>query len=246
MPRNDLPVPACAQKAIRHVREKSGGRAITNASSITINFHPDALHGNGLMIESLARDGIYRSQFETGISNGALNVSSESGRFLWESRIFGGAYDLAEAASHPKYGALNDRQMIIGASPRFGSAHIRLQPHVLKRVTFCYPDSHLDPKAFGVPEMMGGFDNLQPLSDPLDTYVEAHIHGAINLSTDVSAIVLDPSFRNTTVEASAHTLGCRVQWHPGFSMPRSRIPECRAYRGARIANLADSFLAART
>jgi hypothetical protein len=41
--------------------------------------------------------------------------------------------------------------------------------------------------------------------DPLDHYVEAHVHGPVLLAQDVEAIVLDPSYRNTEVEALALT-----------------------------------------
>jgi hypothetical protein len=37
-----------------------------------------------------------------------------------------------------------------GDSPRFGSAHLRLAAHTLPRATFCYPDSALEPRHFGV------------------------------------------------------------------------------------------------
>lgn len=42
--------------------------------SVTLQFHPDWPYAGGLVIESLARDGRYRSQFETGISNGGLTA----------------------------------------------------------------------------------------------------------------------------------------------------------------------------
>lgn len=118
--------------------------------SVTLNFHPDVPHGSGLMIDALARDGLYRSQFETGASNGGLTAHAGGDRWNWESRIFGGAYDLEPPGMRPKYGALNYRGWRVGGSPRFGSAHVRLRPHALARTTFCYPDSHLTPDDFGV------------------------------------------------------------------------------------------------
>ncbi|SHE59811.1 Protein of unknown function [Litoreibacter ascidiaceicola] len=241
MPQTELPSFAIIEHAMHHVRNKSSGLPIARDCAITINFHPDVLHGDELVIEALARDGAYRSQFETGISNGAMSVHQDSGRLLWESRIFGGAYDSAEAKARPKYGALNNQQIAVGGSPRFGSAHLRLRPDVLDRATFCYPDSHLDPQHFGVADKMGLLEAVRPVDEPLDHYVEAQIHGAIDLSDDVSAIVLDPSFRNSAVERHAHNLGCPVEWHPGFSMPESKLAYCGAYRGERIAELAASL-----
>lgn len=40
--------------------------------SVTLHFHPDWPFADGLVIEAMARDGSYRSQFETGTSNGVL------------------------------------------------------------------------------------------------------------------------------------------------------------------------------
>ena len=102
----------------------------------------------------MARDGRYRSQFETGTSNGGLTAFPGGDRWAWESRIFGGAYDRAPAAERPKYGSLNFRRRAAGGSPRFGSAHFRLKPEMLDRTTFCYPDSFLEPTDFGVASAM--------------------------------------------------------------------------------------------
>ncbi|NHA69386.1 DUF3626 domain-containing protein [Phycicoccus sp. CMS6Z-2] len=41
---------------------------------VTLNFHPDRVAGAGLTIDALARDGVYRSQFETGTSAGGLTA----------------------------------------------------------------------------------------------------------------------------------------------------------------------------
>jgi hypothetical protein len=67
----------------------------------------------------MARDGRYRSQFETGISNGGLTAFPGVIAGPWESRMFGGAYDRAPAAERPKYGSLNFRRRAAGG--RLGS-----------------------------------------------------------------------------------------------------------------------------
>jgi Protein of unknown function (DUF3626) len=41
---------------------------------VTLNFHPDRLVGGLLVLEAIGRDGVYRSQFETGTSNGGLTA----------------------------------------------------------------------------------------------------------------------------------------------------------------------------
>ncbi len=231
-------------RALAHVRSQSHGRALQAGTSVTVNFHPDALQYGGLMIAALARDGIYRSQFETGISNGALAQSTDEGRLLWERRIFGGAYEGCAPADRPKYGALNVWQLPIGASPRFGSAHLRLKPNVLPRTTFCAPDSHMGPEYYGTADRMGLMDRLdivQTLPDPLDHYVEAHVHGPLRIDEAVEAVVLDPSYKGTEVEDAAHNLGCPVEWHPGFRLTAEQLSDCATYRGDDAAKLAGSL-----
>jgi hypothetical protein len=60
---------------------------------VTLHFHPDRLAAGTPILERMARDGVYRSQFETGTSNGGLTAYPDGDRWRWESRIFAGAYD---------------------------------------------------------------------------------------------------------------------------------------------------------
>ncbi|WP_371129636.1 DUF3626 domain-containing protein [Streptomyces sp. TLI_105] len=92
---------------------------------MTLNFHPDRpLHGR-LILDAMAEDGVYRSQFVTRTSKGGPTAHPGGDRWRWESRIFGGAYDEAAAHERPVYGALNFRRKPVGGAPRFGSAHGR-------------------------------------------------------------------------------------------------------------------------
>lgn len=228
-------------QALVHVRGQSEGVELDKNTAVTVNFHPDAEHCGDIMIASLAQDGVYRSQFETGISNGALAKRHDAGRPLWERQIFGGAYEHCDPADRPKYGALNCMKLPIGASPRFGSAHLRLKSHVLNRTTFCFPDSHMGAQYFGTAKHMGlleRLDNYRAISDPLDHYVEAHVHGSLEVERSVDAIVLDPSHRGTEVEGAAHMLGCPVEWHHGFRMTVAQLSDCASYRGEEAADLA--------
>lgn len=125
----------------------------------------------------------------------------------------------AGAHERPVYGALNFRRKVVGGAPRFGSAHFRLAAETLARTTFCYPDSFLEPSDFGVAARMGLIElALADRQDELDDYVEAQVHGPVRLQGDVEALVLDPCYRGTTVEAAALRLGCPVEWHPGFRL----------------------------
>lgn len=188
----------------------------------------------------MARDGLYRSQFETGTSNGALTAHPGGSRWLWESRIFGGAYDDQDPSARPKYGALNFRGWSHGGSPRFGSAHLRLRREVLERTTFCYPDSVFEPTSFGVSSRCSAVVDLAVatrVSDALDDYVEAQVHGAITLERDVEALVLDACYRDTAVEREADALRCPIEWHHGFRLSAEELQRHPDYRGPEYVEL---------
>ena len=112
--------------AVEVVAAKSVGRPLRSGLRVTLNFHPDRALGHTPIPESLTIDGLYRSQFETGTSNGGLTAHPGGDRWRWESRVFGRAYDDGSPQERPKYGALNFRGYTFGAAPRFGSAHFRL------------------------------------------------------------------------------------------------------------------------
>ncbi|MFE6997755.1 DUF3626 domain-containing protein [Microbacterium sp. NPDC057659] len=204
---------------------------------IALHFHPDWPFQGVSVIEAMADAGRYRSQFETGTSNGGLTARPGGDRWRWESRLFAGRYDQRPAEERPAYGALV-RDDPYGPATRFGSAHFRLRPEATVRTTFCYPDSVFEPD--GVVEE-GGVDLLVARMqaddlDLLDRYVEAHVHGGIRFSVDVEAIVLDPCFRGTAVQAAAERLGCAVEFHPGFRVRTADLDE--DYRGAEPLRLA--------
>ncbi|MEU8046622.1 DUF3626 domain-containing protein [Micromonospora echinofusca] len=126
--------------------------AVGRHGRLTLNFHPDRMLADGRTVaEALAAEGVYRSQFETGISNGGLTAFPGGDRDRWEESLFGGAYQApgVPLADRPKYGGLNLLDHPDGACPRFGSCHLRLRPQVLARATFCFGDSHLGPRDLG-------------------------------------------------------------------------------------------------
>ncbi|TRV80853.1 DUF3626 domain-containing protein [Streptomyces sp. 130] len=208
---------------------------------MTLNFHPDRLLDGRPLLEAMAATGVYASQFVTGTSNGGLTARPGGDRWRWESRIFGGAYDDAPAGERPVYGALNFRRYAVGGAPRFGSAHFRLGVGALERTTFCYPDSFLEPTDFGVATRMG----LVPLAladeqDVLDDYIEAQVHGPVRPDRHVEALVLDPCYRGTDVEAAAGRLGCPVEWHPGFRLTVDELRRHPGYRGQEYVDLGEA------
>lgn len=231
-----LPTPQ--ERALRHVTAMSAGQPLEPGVPVTLNFHPDRLARGRPILDQLTADGRYYSQFVTGTSNGGLTAHRGGDRWRWESRIFGRAYDEAPARDRPVYGALNFRRKIVGGAPRFGSAHFRLIPQVLARATFCYPDSFLEPSDFGVASAMSLIDLAKAdEQDALDDYVEAQVHGPVMISTDVAALVLDPSYRGTSVAAAARRLPCPVEWHGGFRLAIAELRRHPGYRGQEFVDL---------
>ena len=223
---------SAAARAVAHVAARSVGDPLDPALRTHVHFHPDRLFRGEPILAAMTRDGVYRSQFETGTSNGGLTAHPGGDRWRWENRIFGGDYDDVPPEARPRYGALDHRWRPRGASPRFGSSYLRLAAHTLTRTTFCFPDSVHEPRDFGVAELMG----LIPLADaargdPLDDYIEAQVHGPIRFATDIEALVLDPCFRGTDVERLARGLGCAVEWHGGFVLSTDVLKQHGDYRG---------------
>ena len=232
-----------AMAAVEHVEGTVTGPPLDPTLRVTLNFHPDRHHDGIPILVAMAAAGTYRNQFETGTSNGGLTAYPGGNRWTWERRIFGGAYDEAPAEERPKYGALNHRRSPVGGAPRFGSAHLRLAPQPLARTTFCYPDSVFEPENFGTATHLAftglaDADWVAGVTDDLDNYIEAHIHGVIDLASDVEALVLDPAFRGTTIEQEATDLPCPVEWHDGFGVDLDTVRAHPDYRGAHIVDLA--------
>jgi len=242
-------------------------KLIRQHGRVTLNFHPDRLLADRRTVAAaLARDGIYRGQFETQISNGSRTAFAGGDRDQWEHTLFGAAYHhvAVVAADRPKYGSLNLLNHPDGGAPRFGSCHVRLRPSVNDRTTFTFGDSHLGPAdigtidaftpvlaalletardsgtALGVPvddlarrlrdlaAQPVGADPAMPASRALDDYVEAQVHGVIDLTADAEAIVVDPSFHGTLTgdllhETATHA-GIALEWHCGFEIAVADVP----------------------
>ncbi|MEV6693827.1 DUF3626 domain-containing protein [Micromonospora sp. NPDC051196] len=254
--------------------------ALGREGRVTLNFHPDRLLADGRSVaQALATEGVYRSQFETGISNGGLTAYPGGDRDRWEQQLFGGAYQQPGVSprDRPKYGGLNLLDHPDGAAPRFGSCHLRLRPEVLHRTTFCFGDSHLGPRDLGTVDVLEpvlvalltatvhtgaclgrpGMDLVdftaqllrsreevaatpRAAGRALDDYIEAQVHGAVNLGRDVLELVADPSFRGTAVGAAlvvaARRHGFRLRWHAGFTLPVDQVDA--DFRGPAMPPLA--------
>jgi hypothetical protein len=63
------------ERAIAHVTSLAAGEPVDPSLRVTLHFHPDRQVDGALVLEIIARDGVYRSQFETGTSNGGLTAT---------------------------------------------------------------------------------------------------------------------------------------------------------------------------
>ena len=92
------PAPGSPQaRALAYVAAQSVGPPVDPSLRVTLQFHPDRLYGGTPILQALASAGVYRSQFETGTSNGGLTAHPGGDRWNWESRIFGLTMALHEA-----------------------------------------------------------------------------------------------------------------------------------------------------
>ncbi|GAM74317.1 hypothetical protein JCM19241_5513 [Vibrio ishigakensis] len=208
-------------KAINSIKSREASRKASVSGDLTVNFHPDRLTKDGRpLLSAIALDGILKSQYETGTSNGGLTAFVGGDRYDWEQRVFDGIYDESLAHQRPKYGGFNYLNQGFGASPRFGSSYFLLKPEISERTTYCYPDSFFLPEDFASHQ---GLMHLVELAksdsqDLLDNYIEAQFHGEISVQNDVEALVLDPIYKNTDIEKQANALGIEVRFHSGFRL----------------------------
>ena len=229
----------------------------------------------------LLADGRYRPQFETGISNGGRFAVRGGDRMRWEALLFDSVYD-TESMTRPVYGALDLFNDPYGGAPRFGSCFVVLEQHCLGRATFCVGDSHVGPVDVGTSTFLtsimagavedcllgGGFGRQlfvdsfleglafsrddEPSARELDRYIEAQVHGGIDLDQDVALIVLDPSFHQSDIERdieeAASRYGFEVAWNEGSELDpvdidpdfRGSDMQCLARSTARPDGLVDA------
>jgi Protein of unknown function (DUF3626) len=230
--------------AIDFVKSKAKGSPYLGKSELTINFHPDRQTIDGIpILVAVLNDGVLKSQFETQTSNGSLSAKPNGARWLWESKAFGSHYDLVPSSERPKYGALNLGLRTYGGSPRFGSSYFLLKENVLRRTTFCYPDSWLEPKHFSTFEKISTLIELMSESsgDPLDRYIEAQIHGEILVERDIECLILDPSFKNSGIENLASKFPFPLKWHSGFQLNTEELLGKEDYRGKKYIEIAGAI-----
>lgn len=115
---------------------------------IVAHFHPDRFGGKPANVaECLLSEGVYRNQFETGLSSGSPTAVPGGERDDWERALFGGAYHTEGvlASERPKYGSLELIRFPDGPAPRFGSCYFVLRG-VAARASIAFMGSE-DPHA---------------------------------------------------------------------------------------------------
>jgi len=97
---------------------------------IVAHFHPDRFGGKPAnVVDCLRVEGVYRNQFETGLSSGSPTAFPGGERDEWERTLFGGAYHTEGilVSERPKYGSLELVRFPDGPAPRFGSCYFVLR-----------------------------------------------------------------------------------------------------------------------
>ncbi|RJX40605.1 DUF3626 domain-containing protein [Paenibacillus pinisoli] len=195
-------------------------KSINDHARVALHFHPDRLNSAKKSIaEALLEEGVYKSQFETLLSNGSVSAYPGGQRDVWEEQLFGGAYQTEGTtnAERPKYGALNLMLHPDGPAPRFGSCYLLLRPHMTSRCTFTYMDSHQGPEEKGTLEefslvlaalLQDAFQNEYALGERELTPGKLMKH----LTSKLSFPLQDPSDRlvrrnlNHYIEAQVHSV----------------------------------------
>ncbi|HKE24547.1 MAG TPA: DUF3626 domain-containing protein [Bryobacteraceae bacterium] len=97
---------------------------------IVAHFHPDRFGGKpSNVVDCLLAEGMYRNQFETGLSSGSPTAFPGGERDEWERTLFGAAYhsEGVPVSERPKYGSLELVRFPDGPAPRFGSCYFLLR-----------------------------------------------------------------------------------------------------------------------
>jgi len=129
---------------------------------VVLHFHPDRFGLKSTTVaEALLEGGVYRNQFETGLSSGSVSAFPGGERDAWENSLFGGAYhaDGVTNPERPKYGALELMHYPDGPIPRFGSCYFVLRQSVTERTSFTFMGSE-DPRATERVGTIGRMDSV--------------------------------------------------------------------------------------
>ena len=156
----------CPLETYRHAMA-----CVRHHARVVLHFHPDRIGNQSKTVaQALFEEGVYRNQFETGLSTGSLTAFPGGPRDTWERQLFGGAYhsEGATDSDRPKYGALEMVRHPDGPIPRFGSCYFVLRPHVSVRTSFTFAGSE-DSRAA---EQLGTIDRMDNVMAALFAEIE--------------------------------------------------------------------------
>ena len=95
-----------------------------------LHFHPDRFgHKTTNVAESLLVEGVYRNQFESGLSSASPTAYPGGERDIWERTLFGGAYhiDSVLASERPNTEPWNWFGFLTVDASAFGSCYFVLR-----------------------------------------------------------------------------------------------------------------------
>jgi hypothetical protein len=181
---------------------------------VVVHFHPDRLGPKSTTVaEALLDEGVYRNQFETGLSSGGLSAFRGGARDTWENALFGGAYhtDGVAVSDRPKYGALELVRYPDGPIPRFGSCYFVLRGDASMRTSFTFMGSE-DPRAT---ERLGTIGRMDGVMAAL--FAEIETGGMANPPW--------PPFHAPTLGVPNLTISRLLDILKGLQQPRREPPE---------------------
>ncbi len=154
---------------------------------------PVAVNLPGHVLSSVTAVGRLLNQFETGTSQGTLDPEPGGDRESWEKNHLG-IDRLTHYSKRPIYGHLHihhdDPHRGPQGSISYGDAMLTLHPHVRERTTFTPKDS----SSIGSHEVFlnehAHHAVMQHEMDRNGDYVEAQIHGGVDMAKDVAALHL--------------------------------------------------------
>jgi hypothetical protein len=158
--------------AVSQITYQGAMERLLSEARVVLAFHPERVSRSGQSVaEGLLSDGIYKNQFETGLSSGSTSAFAGGRRDQWERRLFGEAYHQSgvDTAERPKYGALLLVGHPDGPCPRFGSCYFVLRPEVSSRCSFTLMGSHEDAAS----EQTGTLNVLEPVMAALTHHIES-------------------------------------------------------------------------
>lgn len=120
----------CIRAGVTLDTYKEAMELVRQHARIVAHFHPDRFGAKPAnVVDCLLAEGVYRNQFEAGLSSGGPTAFPGGERDEWERTLFGGAYHTegVPVSERPKYGSLELVQFPDGPAPRFGSCYLLLR-----------------------------------------------------------------------------------------------------------------------